>query len=226
MPSWTIYIIIAVLFTLIFIFFSNYKKNFIKMMSEILYRKNDPDAFIDKINSFEGKILINKKIRLFRLIDAYAIKQDKDKVISTFKELESLKLSFGQEVSLYEKEVSFYVENGFYKEAVIANEKVQELNKQVQIEDLNKIAVNSDALIKIYVNKDGSLANEMVKCAESSNIDVIKGTYYFRAAKCFYFKKDNKMVEKYLDKAFNYLHKTSMSQMVSNCIKDHSNLDK
>lgn len=225
MPNWTIYLVISIIFILIFILFSNFKKNYIKKMSTILYQENNADEFIHKINSFEGKVLISNKIRLFRLIDAYALKQDKEKVIETFKTLEKMKLSFGQEVTLYEKEVVFYVENNMYDVAKIANDKIQELNKKVEIPDLNKIAVNCESLIKIYVNKDGSLANEMVKAGDESKIGIVKGTYYFRAAKCFYYKKDNKMVEKYLEKAFNYLHQTSLNHMVSECIKDHTKLD-
>lgn len=226
MPRFVIYIIIAIIFALIFIIFSKLKKNYIMNMSKILYVDNNPDLFINKLESIQGKIFINKKTRLFRLIDAYALKQDINLVIKVFKELEAKKLSFGQKVSLYEKEVSYYVQNQKYEEAKTANDKVQELAKQVEIQDLQAIAKDCQALIEVYVNKDGSLASVMADNGDKANIDSVKGTYYFRAAKCYYYRNDNKMIEKYLEKAQKYLNKTSLKNVIEECIKDHNCLDK
>ena len=225
MQSWLLYIIIAVLIILVFVLFSLFKKNYIKDMSKTLYVNTNPDLYLKRLDNIEGKIFLNKKVRLFRKIDAYAMKNDKENVIKTFKELESLKLSFGQEVSLYEKEVNYYVNQKMFEEAKVANNKVQELNTKVEIEDLNKIAVECNSLIEIYVNKNGSLANEMVKYGDESTIDTVKGTYYFRAAKCYFYRKDNKLTEKYLLKAQKYLEKTSTKPIIDKCIKDHNELN-
>lgn len=225
MPRFVIYLVIAIIFALIFILFSKLKKNFIIKMSKILYADNNPDMFIKELGSFKGKLFINKKTRLFRLIDAYALKQDSDSVVKIFKELESKKLSFGQKVSLFEKVVNYYVQIQKYDEATIANDKIQELSKQVEIQDLQNIAKDCQALIDIYINKDGSLATIMADNGDKANIDSVKGTYYFRAAKCYYYRNDNRMIEKYLEKANKYLINTSMKSTIEECIKDHNKLD-
>ena len=225
MPNWYIYVAIAVIFFLIFILFSQLKKKFIKDMSKMLYADQNVDTYLQRLDNIEGKIFLNKKVRLFRKIDAYAMKNDNDGVVNTFKELETLKLSFGQEVSLYEKEVSFYVNKNMHEQAKVANEKVQELSKKVEIEDLQKIANNCNALIEIYVNKNGSLATQMAKAGDEANIDTVKGTYYYRAAKCYYYRNDSKMIDKYLNKAYDNLRKTSWGSIISDCISDHSKLE-
>lgn len=225
MQNYIPYIVVAIIFVLMCVFFDSRKKKYIKGMSKTLYADTNPDLYLERLDNVEGKIFLNKKVRLFRKIDAYAMKNDKENVIKTFKELESLKLSFGQEVSLYEKEVNYYVNQKMFEEAKVANNKVQELNTKVEIEDLNKIAVECNSLIEIYVNKNGSLANEMVKYGDEATIDTVKGTYYFRAAKCYFYRKDNKLTEKYLLKAQKYLEKTSTKPIIDKCIKDHNELN-
>lgn len=225
MPPWAIYVSITVICVLVFVSFSVFKKNYIKDMSKTLYADTNPDLYLKRIDNIEGKIFLNKKVRLFRKIDAYAMKNDKNNVINTFKELESLKLSFGQKVSLYEKEVDYYINQKMYDEAKQANNIIQDLSKQVEIEDLNKIAINCDALVEIYANHNGTLANEMVKYGDESNIPTVKGTYYYRAAKCYYYRGDNKLVDKYLEKALDLLRNTSWGPIITNCLKDHKNLE-
>lgn len=225
MKTWMIYVAVAVVMMLIFVIFSLLKKKYIKDMSKVLYVDNDVDTYLNRLDNIEGKIFLNKKVRLFRKIDGFAIKNDVQGVVDTFKQLESLKLSFGQEVSLYEKEVDFYINNKMYEQAKVSNDKVQELSSRVEIPDLQKIADNCNALIDIYVNKNGKLANEMVKMGDEATIETVKGTYYFRAAKCFYYKKDNKMVEKYLNKALKNLNKTSWGPIIAECIEDHKQLE-
>lgn len=225
MKTWMIYVAVAVVMMLIFVVFSLLKKKYIKDMSKVLYVDNDVDTYLNRLDNIEGKIFLNKKVRLFRKIDGFAIKNDVQGVVDTFKQLESLKLSFGQEVSLYEKEVDFYINNKMYEQAKVSNDKVQELSSKVEIPDLQKIADNCNALIDIYVNKNGKLANEMVKMGDEATIETVKGTYYFRAAKCFYYKKDNKMVEKYLNKALKNLNKTSWGPIIAECIEDHKQLE-
>lgn len=225
MKTWMIYVAVAVVMMLIFVVFSLLKKKYIKDMSKVLYVDNDVDTYLNRLDNIEGKIFLNKKVRLFRKIDGFAIKNDVQGVVDTFKQLESLKLSFGQEVSLYEKEVDFYINNKMYEQAKVSNDKVQELSSRVEIPDLQKIADNCNALIDIYVNKNGKLANEMVKMGDEATIETVKGTYYFRAAKCFYYKKDNKMVEKYLNKALKNLNKTSWGPIIAECIEDHKQLE-
>lgn len=225
MKSWLMYLIIAVVIVLVFVIFSLLKKNYIKDMSKTLYADANPDLYLKRLDNIEGKIFLNKKVRLFRKIDAFAMKNDKENVINIFKELESLKLSFGQKVSLYEKEVDYYANKKMFEEAKQANNIIQDLAKQVEIEDLNKIAINCNALIEIYVNHNGSLANEMVKNGDEATIDVIKGTYYFRAAKCYFYRKDNRLTEKYLLKAQKYLEKTPTGPIINQCLKDHNQLN-
>ncbi len=210
---------------MIFVLFSQLKKKYIKDMSKTLYADQNVDRYLERLDNIEGKIFLNKKVRLFRKIDAYAMKNDNQNVVNTFKELEKLKLSFGQEVSLYEKEVNFYTNKKMFDDAKTANEKVQELANKVEIEDLQKIADDCNALIEIYVNKNGSLATQMAKHGDDATIDTVKGTYYFKAAKCYYYRKDNKMTDKYLNKALDHLRKTSWGPIISECIQDHNKLD-
>jgi len=225
MPQWPLYVGITVAFVMIYLLFGKFKKDFIKMMSTLLYANNDADTYLQKLNSFEGKLYLNKNTRLFRMIDGYALKNDKESIKNTFKQLENLKLTFGQKVSLYEKEVSFYIENKEFEEAIKANQQIQELNKQVEIDDLNKIAVNAQAQIDIYVNRDGSLAEEMVKAGDESTITTVKGSYYYRAAKCYYLKGDKKNTDKYLKKAYTNLAQTSWAKFIDTCLDDHSHLE-
>jgi len=221
MPTWTIYLVITIIIALIFIIFYRIKKSYLQKISKLLYKDNNPDAFLQEIDSFASKLFFNKKVRLQRKLDAYVMKHDLDSAMEILKQLEGLRLSFGQKVSLYEKEVNFYIENKMYEQAVEANNKIQELNKQVEIKDLQKIADECNFLIKVYVDKDPTVVNELIEFAENSGNDAVKGLFYFRAAKLYYYKQDNKMVEKYLEKAYNLLHKSAWGPYIDECIKNH-----
>lgn len=221
MPKWTIYLVITIIIALLFFIFYRLKSKYIQKLSTILYSDNNPDLFLEQIDSFAAKIYFNSKVRLQRKLDAYVMKDDTNGVLDTFKELESKKLSFGQQVSLYEKEVDFYVSHKMFEQAVVANNKVQELNSQVEIPDLQKIADACNYLIKVYVDRDPSVVNDLIEFAENASVDSVKGIHYFRIAKCYYYKKDTKMVDKYLDKAYNILHKTPWGPFLEGCKKDH-----
>ena len=120
MSNWMIYVSITVVCILFFISFSIFKKKYIKEMSKTLYSDNNPDLYLKRLDNIEGKILVNKKMRLFRKIDAYAMKNDKDNILNIFKELESLKLSFGQKVKRIkrknkkEKKIIWTIQNFMY----------------------------------------------------------------------------------------------------------------
>lgn len=225
MSNWMIYVSITVVCILFFVSFSIFKKKYIKEMSKTLYADNNPDLYLKRLDNIEGKIFVNKKMRLFRKIDAYAMKNDKDNILNIFKELESLKLSFGQKVNLYEKEVEYYINQKIYDKAIEANKNLQDLAKQLDVEDLQKIAINCNALVETYANKNGSLANEMVKYAEKANIVTVKGTYYFRAARCYYYRNEPKLVDKYLEKAYDNLAKTSLASTILACKNNHEKIE-
>lgn len=227
MPTWTVYLVITIIIALAFIIFYRIKKSYLQKISKLLYKDNKPDEFLKEIDSFSSKLFFNKKVRLQRKLDAYVMKHDIDSAIEILKELEGLRLSFGQKVSLYEKEVNFYVQNKMYKQAEEANNNIQELNKKVEIPDLQKIADECNFLIKVYVDKDSSIVNDLIDFAEKSGNESVKGLFYFRAAKLYYYKQDNKMVDKYLDKSYNLLHKTAFGPYLEECKKDHKKvLDK
>lgn len=220
-----IYVIIALVSVAILVIPQIIKGNMIKKLSKLLYEKHDPDGFLAEINSTAGKILFSKKTRLFQSVDAYALKQDNAAIENVFSQLEDMKIGYGMSISLYEKEVQYYVGGGKFDKAKAANSKLQREGGRIEDKQMKSICEECDSLIRIYADHDGSLAKTMVEKGDEAKSQQSKGIYYYQAAKCFNYQKDRANTIKYLKEAQQKLAGTSWTKHIDSCLQDFSHLE-
>lgn len=224
MDFW-IYILIGLVLIVIIIMQQLSVKKYLKDLSSLLYEKQDGKAYLDKLNSFQGKLSMSGNKRLFMAIDGYALMDDTASIEKAFKELETKKLSYGSQIGLYQKEVQYYVQARKFDEAIKANNSLQELGALINDQKMTTILDEANVLVEIYCNRNGSLAKEMVKKAESANTKLLKGIYYYRASKCYYYLNDKANTTKYLKEAQLKLSGTSWGKHVDMCLEDISEIE-
>lgn len=199
------------------------RESFLKELSVILYKNFDANAYLSKLESFKAKWLLDHKTRLFMSVEGYLLKNQIDQVIKIFKEMESKRLSFSKKLGLYKREVEVYMDAKLNDEALEANKKLQALSQTVNHSTVNIVAEELNDLVEINILHNADLAEKMVEKASSSSSDLIKEVYYYRAAKCYYFKKNQDKIDKYLKKAHSASRKTIWSQHIEACMQDNNN---
>ena len=88
--DWLVYLLIALLMLVLSLLFSMSKRNFYKLLADILYKQHNGELYLKEINSFKGKVFLNKKTRLFMSIDGYLLNNDINETINIFHELEEI----------------------------------------------------------------------------------------------------------------------------------------
>ncbi|MGB4985827.1 MAG: hypothetical protein WBO70_08650 [Erysipelotrichaceae bacterium] len=217
-----IYIIVAGLFILETLIQRVLSKRFVEDLAYLLYEKGDAKAYLEKLDSFSGKFFIGKKKRKFMSIDGYLLLDDKAKIDEIFDELENTNLSYAAQVGLLQKQIQYWVKNKQCERANKANDLLQVMGAKINDPQMKLMAEECNALVQINCNNNGDLVKEMIAKGDASTSDFGKAIYYYRAAKCYYFKKDKAMMDKYLKEAQLKAAGTPLLKHIELCIKDNS----
>ena len=219
------YCLIGVLLLLMILVVQVNNKRLLKDLSKILYVDLDADKYIKTLDSLKAKFLLSKKSRLFASIDGYALKDDATKIEEVFNTLEKKRLSYGNKIGLYQKEVQFYTQAKMFDKAIKANETLQELGSKINDVTMTSILEEAQTLIEIYVNRNGDYAKIMVAKGDAATQAMVKGFYYYRAAKCYYFKADKVNTIKYLKECQLKCPKTYLGDHAAECLKDQTKIE-
>lgn len=77
-------------------------------------------------------------------------------------------------------------------------------------------------IIKVYVEKDVNFIPSLIAKAAITAHPVVRGITQYRIAKLAYFKQDEQLVTRYLQRAAKNLKGTSYQQIVESALKDSS----
>jgi len=225
MNDFLVYVGIGLMLIAIVLGYQYSSIKFSKLLSSYLYKELDGDKYLEALNSSKAKLFVRKNRREMLKVDAYAIQNDSEKLEKQFKNLESMKISYGQKISLYEKEVQYYANSKQNDKAMIAYNELMMLGSQINNENMTRVLNEATITIEVYVNRNGDFAEKLVELGKNSNTPIIKGIYFYKASKCFYYKNDKDNVIKYLKKAQNNLTSKVWRDHIDSCFSDFKKLD-
>lgn len=219
--NYTVFAILVVVGMIaIFVYRFIYQRQVIKLQA-LLYMQNDPDAYLNELESFTSKMLIATDLRRLLSIDAYLAKGDNEKLNELFEAVENGKLRRGDHFTVLQKEVMFYVKTKQVGKAREAYEKMEELLPALNDKDGHYALTLKECEyeIEIQINHNGKFADELVQKSKDVGNDIASGVYLYKAAQSYYFKKDNKNMLKCLEKAEVKLRGTSSNQKIKDILK-------
>lgn len=220
-----VYIGIGLMLIAVVIAYQYASIKFSKQLSSFLYKDLDSEKYLESLDSSKAKLFVRKNRREMLKVDGYALKEDSVNLEKQFKKLESMKISYGQKISLYEKEVQYYANSKQNDNAMKAYNELMILGSQINNENMNKVLNEATIAIEVYVNRNGDFAEKLVELAKNSSTPIIKGLYFYKASKCYYYKDDKANVIKYLKKAQNNLTSKLWREHIDACINDFKQLD-
>jgi hypothetical protein len=198
---------------------------FSKQLSSFLYKEFDANKYLEILDSSKAKLFVRKNRREMLKLDGYAVKQDSVNLEKQLIKLESMKISYGQKISLYEKEVQYYANSKQNDKALKAYDELMILGNQINSNDMSRVLNEATITIEVYVKRNGELAEKLVELAKNNKTPIIKGLYFYKASKCFYYNDDKINVIKYLKKAQNNLTSKIWRDHIDACLKDFKQLD-
>lgn len=178
-----------------------FKRQILKLTS-LLYHENNPDGFLKELNSLMSRFFFPKKMHAMMSIDAYLMKSDNEKLKELFKEIDNYRLRAGDEFYVRQKEIVFYVEQNDEKNAEHAYTRMKEIYDGFKDKSTYEgVMKESEYVYEINLKQNPKYLDEMLAQAKHSKNEFMSGIYLYRAAKCYYFKNDNKNCKATLEKA-------------------------
>jgi tetratricopeptide (TPR) repeat protein len=218
--NWYLFILLVLLGLGSYVgYFLLFRRQIMKLTA-LLYQDNNPDGFLAELDSIMSKLFFPKKMHAMMKIDAYLMKGDKEKLKELFASIKNYKIRPGDEFYVEQKEVAFYVELQDVDNATAA------YNRMIEIYDTFKDKTNYEGVMKeteytyeINLRHSGKYANEMIDLAKAATSDFSSGIYYYRAAKCYYYKKENRLMKEALLKAQQKLKGTFYDQLITDILE-------
>lgn len=221
-----LYLLLAVLLVVLWLVYQKMSANFSKALAKKLYIEKQPEAFIQTLDSFPARIYLSSKKRLFLKLEAYMLLGQQDKIMETFERLTQKRLGYGATITLLQKKVQYYTESAHYDLALAAYQELEEKGSLIQDPRMLQILEESKILVEIYCHRNPDYAEWMVEKAKQTPTKLLQGIYYYRAAKCFSYKRDKNNVNIYLKKAKEKLKGSAWETHIDACLADHHQIEK
>ncbi len=219
--NWTIFWIILIVGVILFVAWMFYSQREIAYLSILLYRQGNADAYLKELDTFQGKLFFNKRLRSLMSIDAWMMKEDAQKLDEAFAYARDHRLPMGDRLLVLQKELVYCAQNGKIErgEDVFAQiEKLYEsMGKKQQTKYANVLA-ECKYTSSIDFHKNGKYADELEKKAKEVKEDIPSGVYYYKAAQSWYLKKETKNCREDLEKAAQKLKETPNEQIIRNLL--------
>ena len=224
--NYSMLIIVGLLVVILGSLLTIVKKSFSKNTLMYLYEKNDPQSYISNLNSFKAKFLVSNKQRLMLLIDGYIATKEYDKVYDIFKELRKSKLSFGKKITLYQKEITIYIQRRKFKEAISSyNDLEQEASLLQNNTEINRLLKDAEIMVNVYASKNLEYVDTLNSIITNSNDNTNRGLCNYRIAYLYYFKNDTKNCNKHLQSALIDLKGSFLEDIIKKVIKNNDLLE-
>ncbi len=185
-------------------------------------RSRNLGLYLERLeNNKRLALVFRKPILLLYKLDGYLMAGDDDKVRSIIKELDGMKLEPRDRVEYLQKRMSFFVS---VLEADEARESYARLSaylisvKADTVELYRTMLEEGEELIRVYLDRDISYMDDLLKKAESTEHPVLRGVMYFRLAKLAHFKGDAVLRGKYLELARSTLLGTDYEEIITQAL--------
>ena len=204
------------------------------LMQLLLYSRRQAEQELETLRSSNLKLYLerlenNKRLALvFRRpilllykLDGYLRSGDDDKVRAIIKELDGMKLEPRDKVEYLQKRMSFFVSVLEPEEARASYSRLSAYLVSVKVDtvDLYRTMLDEgEEIIRVYLDRDISYMDELLKKAESTEHPVLRGIMYFRLAKLAHFKGDADSRKKYLELAQRTLGGTDYEQIINSAL--------
>lgn len=215
--NWTIFWIILIIGIILFVAWMFYSQREVAYLSILLYRQGNADEYLKELNTFQGKLFFNKRLRTLMSIDAWMLKNNQEELAKAFDDARSHRLPMGDRLLVLQKELVFCVD---HKKNDSAEEIFAEIEKLYESMGNKQKEKYADALqecrytIAINVKHSGKYADEIEKKAKSVKEDIPSGVYFYKAAQSWYFKKEIKKCREDLEKAAQKLKGTPNEKVI------------
>lgn len=218
--NWMLFLILcAISLGSYFLYFILFRNQIVKLTG-LLYQDNNPDGFLAELNSVMSKLFFPKKMHAMMKIDAYLMKGDIEKTKELFNDINSYKIRPGDEFYVRQKEVAFYIELNDEEKATQAYQRMRELYDSFKNKSsYEAVMKETEYTYEINLKHSGKYLNEMLDLAKSSGTDFTSGIYYYRAAKCYYFKNETRLCKETLLKAQEKLKGTFYEQLIKDILE-------
>ncbi|SJZ51990.1 hypothetical protein [Anaerorhabdus furcosa] len=218
--NWMLFLILcAISLGSYFLYFILFRNQIVKLTG-LLYQDNNPDGFLAELNSVMSKLFFPKKMHAMMKIDAYLMKGDIEKTKELFNDINSYKIRPGDEFYVRQKEVAFYIELNDEERATQAYQRMRELYDSFKNKSsYEAVMKETEYTYEINLKHSGKYLNEMLDLAKSSGTDFTSGIYYYRAAKCYYFKNESRLCKETLLKAQEKLKGTFYEQLIKDILE-------
>lgn len=221
-----LYLILGLVLLALWFVYQKMSANFSKNLAQKLYLDKEPETFLKDLSSIQAKIYLSSKKRLFLALEAYMLLGQEEKIMETLDKLSRKRLGYGPTITLLQKKVQYYTESGKLDLALEAYQELEEKGSWIQDPRMLQILEESKSLVEIYCHKNAAYAEIMIDKAKQTNNKLLQGIYFYRAAKCFSYKRDKNNVVIYLKKAKEKLKGSAWEQHIEACLNDFSYLEK
>ncbi len=185
-------------------------------------RSGNLKLYLERLeNNKRLALVFRKPILLLYKLDGYLRAGDDDRVRAIIKELDGMKLEPRDRVEYLQKRMSFFVSVSETEEARASFSKLSDYLVSVKadtVELYRTMLDEGEEIIRVYLDRDISYMDDLLKKAESTEHPVLRGVMYFRLAKLAYFKGDALSREKYLKLAQSTLGGTDYEEIIAQAL--------
>jgi len=165
-------------------------------------------------------IYTNIQIEILKLNGFMALGTD-EQVSKQLDHVYRLKLNHRQMLDFHHKRFTYFIEIGRYKEALISFESLKNILEKEKNSQAGIMLEEASLIVDIYIHHNTSLIPTLLESANQTQHPIMKGIFYFRIAKLYYYLNQPKQIIVYLDKAAPLLKHTTYEEIIKNARKDN-----
>lgn len=204
--NWTLFFTLCGVGVVSYLVYFFLFKHQIMKLTKLLYQDNNAEGFLKEVDSWMTKLFFPKKMQAMMKIDAYLMMGDTEKSKQLFEQLDGFKIRPGDEFFVRQKELAFYVDLEDEEKAKHAYDRMRAIFDSMKNNARYEAQMKeSEYIYEINMKKNAHYLEEMLEHAKNAKTDFSKGIYLYRAAKCYYYKKDMRLCKDTLKRAQTYL---------------------
>nr|WP_319488921.1 hypothetical protein [uncultured Caproiciproducens sp.] len=217
----TIYGII--LFTLILIILLSLnvlRQRVLAKLKNILYIQNNSALYFEALQSSHLALLLRKNSILLLELEGLLYKGSEVEIDGLIRRLDSAKLKPAERLDYLQKKLSYYIDTQNKEQSIASYQSLDRFIGKTEIVKYQKIMDDATLLIEIYINRNTELIGRLIADSEQQTDNCMKGITQYRVAKLAYYKKNDKLMNRFLALAKQNLQGTSWQNIVEQAIND------
>lgn len=200
-------------------------RQFMNQLSDKLYKEADGQAYLDSLNSWKGKLFFKENTRQLMSVDAYLMLGKETEVQEIFEHLNQAKLNPGNQLGLFQKEISYYVSANQKEKAEQAYENLKAVAAKFKNPaQLESIVKECTYLIEVNIRHNTDYLQEMLDVSSKMKNSFYQGIFLYRAAKLYYYKGELETCRKTLLEAKEKVKGSAWEVMINQMLEDNLDL--